>query len=155
MNKIGLKIDYSEEVVEKLNAYLSSLQISYMNVRGYHWNIEGEQFFTLHSKFEEVYNTLNEMADEVAERILILGGKPLHSFSEYLKISEINEQTNVSSPEESVTNLLKETQKLLATEREILSFASENGDEGTVGMLSGYISEQEKMTWMLNAQLKK
>ena len=154
MNKIGLKIDYSEEVVRKLNAYLSTLQISYMNVRGYHWNIEGKQFFMLHSKFEEVYNTLNEMADEVAERILILGGKPLHSFSEYLKISEINEQTNVNSPEESITNLLKETQKLIAIEREILSFASENGDEGTVGMLSDYISEQEKMTWMLNAQLK-
>lgn len=154
MNAIGLKVDYSEEVTGKLNAYLSSLQIAYMNVRGYHWNIKGNQFFVLHEKFEEVYNTLNEMADEVAERILILGGKPLHSFSEYLKISEINEQTNVNSPEESITNLLKETQKLIAIEREILSFASENGDEGTVGMLSDYISEQEKMTWMLNAQLK-
>lgn len=154
MNKIGLKMDYSEEVVGKLNAYLSSLQISYMNVRGYHWNIEGKQFFMLHSKFEEVYNTLNEMADEVAERILILGGKPLHSFSEYLKISEINEQTNVSSAKESINNLLNDTKKLLDIEREILSFASENGDEGTVGLLSEYIGEQEKMTWMLNAQLK-
>ncbi|MDV7186079.1 DNA starvation/stationary phase protection protein [Lutibacter sp. TH_r2] len=154
MNKIGFNMDYSEEVVGKLNAYLSSLQIAYMNVRGYHWNIEGKQFFTLHSKFEEVYNSLNEMADEVAERILILGGKPLHSFSEYLKISEINEQTNVSSSEESINSLLNDTQKLLNIEREILSFASENGDEGTVGLLSEYIGEQEKMTWMLNAQLK-
>jgi starvation-inducible DNA-binding protein len=154
MNNIGLKIDYSEDVVGKLNAYLSSLQIAYMNVRGYHWNIEGKQFFVLHSKFEEVYNNLNEMADEVAERILILGGKPLHAFSDYLKISEINEQTNVSSAEDTVKNLLEETQKLLAIEREILSFASDNGDEGTVGMLSDYIVEQEKMIWMLNAQLK-
>lgn len=154
MNNIGLKMEYSEEVVGKLNAYLSSLQISYMNVRGYHWNIKGTQFFVLHEKFEEVYNTLNEMADEVAERILILGGKPLHSFSEYLKISEIDEKTNVSSAEETVTNLLEETGKLLATEREILSFASDNGDEGTVGMLSEYIGEQEKLIWMLNALLK-
>lgn len=154
MNSIGLKMEYSEEVVGKLNAYLSSLQISYMNVRGYHWNIKGTQFFVLHEKFEEVYNTLNEMADEVAERILILGGKPLHSFSEYLKISEIDEKTNVSSAEETVKNLLEETGKLLATEREILSFASDNGDEGTVGMLSEYIGEQEKLIWMLNALLK-
>jgi len=154
MNNVGLKVEYSEEVVGKLNAYLSSLQISYMNVRGYHWNIVGKQFFVLHSKFEEVYNNLNEMADEVAERILILGGKPLHSFTEYLKISEINETTNVGSAEETVKNLLEETTKLLAIEREILSFASENGDEGTVGMLSEYIGAQEKMIWMLNAQLK-
>lgn len=154
MNSIGLQKDYSEEAIRKLNAYLCSLQIAYMNVRGYHWNIEGKQFFILHTKFEEVYNSLNEKADEVAERILILGGKPLHSFSEYLKISEINEQTNVSSAEDTVKNLLEETQKLLAIEREILSFASDNGDEGTVSMLSEYIGEQEKIIWMLNAQLK-
>jgi len=154
MNAIGLKVDYSEEVTGKLNAYLSSLQIAYMNVRGYHWNIKGNQFFVLHEKFEEVYNTLNEMADEVAERILILGGKPLHSFSEYLKISEIDEKTNVSSASETVANLLEDTEKLLAIEREILSFASDNGDEGTVAMLSDYIGEQEKMIWMLNAMLK-
>ncbi len=154
MNTIGLKVDYSEEVTGKLNAYLSSLQISYMNVRGYHWNVKGKQFFVLHEKFEEVYNTLNEMADEVAERILILGGKPLHSFSEYLKISEIDEKTNVSSAEDTVKNLLEDTEKLLAIEREILSFASDNGDEGTVAMLSDYIGEQEKLIWMLNAMLK-
>ncbi|GAF04382.1 Dps family protein [Saccharicrinis fermentans] len=154
MNNIGLKSEYTEEVSGKLNAYLSSLQISYMNVRGFHWNIVGKQFFVLHAKFEEIYNQLNEMADEVAERILILGGKPLHSFSEYLKISEINEQTNVSSAEDTVKYLLQDTKKLLAIEREILSFSSEHGDEGTVSMLSGYIEEQEKMIWMLNAALK-
>jgi starvation-inducible DNA-binding protein len=154
MNNIGLKLDYAEEAVGKLNAYLSSLQIAYMNVRGYHWNIEGKQFFVLHGKFEEIYNSLNDMADEVAERILILGGKPLHAFTDYLKISEINEQINVSSAEATVSNLLNETKKLLATEREILSFASENGDEGTVALMSEYIGEQEKLIWMLNAVLK-
>ncbi len=154
MNNIGLKIDYSGEVVEKLNAYLSSLQIAYINVRGYHWNIKGKQFFVLHEKFEEIYNNLNEMADEVAERILILGGKPLHSFSDYLKISEINEQTDISSAEDTLKFLLQDLKILLAIEREILSFASNNEDEGTVGMLSEYIGEQEKMIWMLNAVLK-
>jgi starvation-inducible DNA-binding protein len=108
----------------------------------------------LHEKFEEIYNNLNEMADEVAERILILGGKPLHSFSDYLKISEINEQTDVSSAEDTLKFLLEDLKILLAIEREILSFASNNEDEGTVGMLSEYIGEQEKMIWMLNAVLK-
>ena len=154
MNNLGLKLDYTEDVAEKLNAYLSSLQIAYMNVRGFHWNIVGSQFFVLHGKFEETYNSLNEMVDEVAERILILGYKPLHTFSDYLKISEINEHLNISSAEDTVKFLLNDTKKLLAIEREILSFASDNGDEGTVAMLSEYIGEQEKMIWMLNAVLK-
>ena len=133
---------------------LSNVQIAYMNVRGYHWNIVGKQFFALHEKFEEVYNGLNDMADEVAERILMLGGKPLHAYSDYLKTASIKEKVNVSSAEETVKSLMDEVKQLLNDERELLAFASENNDEGTVGMLSGYIAEQEKMIWMFNSLLK-
>jgi len=154
MNSIGLKEDYKKKMVEKLNAHLSSVQISYMNVRGYHWNITGKQFFALHEKFEEIYNSLNEMADEIAERILMLGGAPLHSFSDYIKISTIKERLKVSSAEDTVQALLSDTAQLLKMEREILSFASENEDEGTASLVSDYIGEQEKMIWMFNALLK-
>lgn len=141
-------------MVINLNAYLSSVQINYMNVRGYHWNITGEQFFALHGKFEEIYNNLNEMADEIAERILMLGGVPLHSFTEYSKISSIKERLNVSSAEDTVQALLSDTLQLLELEREIISFASDNEDEGTVSLVSDYIGEQEEMIWMFNALLK-
>ncbi|QGY47631.1 DNA starvation/stationary phase protection protein [Maribellus comscasis] len=154
MNNIGLKEDYTKVMEERLNAYLSSVQISYMNVRGYHWNIIGKQFFALHEKFEEIYNSLNEMADEIAERILMLEGKPLHSFSEYIKVSVIKERQNVNSAEDTVNALLEDTAKLLETEREILSLASDNDDEGTASLMSGFIGEQEKMIWMFNALLK-
>jgi len=154
MINIGLKEDYKKEMVEKLNAYLSSVQIMYMNVRGYHWNIVGKQFFALHEKFEDNYNTLNEMADEIAERILMLDGKPLHSFTAYIKESSIRERLNVCAAEDTIRALLEDTAKLLEAEREILSLASDNDDEGTAAMVSDYIGAQEKMIWMFNALLK-
>jgi starvation-inducible DNA-binding protein len=154
MNNTGLKENYKKEMAEKLNAYLSSVQIAYMNVRGYHWNIVGKQFFALHEKFEEIYNSLNEMADEIAERILMLDGKPLHSFTEYIKASSIKERLNVSSAEDTTRALLEDTARLLQAEREILSLASENEDEGTASMVSDYIGEQEKMIWMFNSLLR-
>ncbi|MBN2519854.1 MAG: DNA starvation/stationary phase protection protein [Bacteroidales bacterium] len=150
----GLENKYKNEMVKLLNSYLSNVQIMYMNVRGYHWNIVGKQFFALHAKFEDVYNNLNEMADEIAERILMLDGKPLHSFSDYIKTSSINERLNVSSAEDTIRALLDDTAVLLEKEREILTLASDNNDEGTTSLLSGYISEQEKMIWMFNALLK-
>lgn len=153
-NSIGLKSDYTKKMVEKLNIYLSNVQITYMNVRGYHWNVTGKQFFALHAKFEEIYNGLNEMADEIAERILMLEGKPLHSFSEYIKTSTVKERLNVSIAEDTVKALLEDIKQLLDNEREILSEASENHDEGTVGLMSGIIGEQEKMLWMFNSLLK-
>jgi starvation-inducible DNA-binding protein len=151
---IGLKDSYKNEMTEKLNVYLSDVQISYMNVRGYHWNIVGKHFFALHAKFEEIYNTLNEMADEVAERILMLGGKPLHSFTNYIKIATVKERQNVSSAENTVQALLEDIAILLTKEREILALASANDDEGTSSLMSGFIGEQEKMIWMFNSLLK-
>jgi starvation-inducible DNA-binding protein len=151
---IGLNDNYKNEMAGRLNSCLSSVQISYMNVRGYHWNIVGKQFFSLHEKFEEIYNSLNEMADEIAERILMLGGKPLHSFSEYIKISSVKERLNICSAEDTVKALLDDTAKLLEMEREILSIASDNDDEGTASLMSDYIGEQEKMVWMFSSLLK-
>jgi len=94
------------------------------------------------------------MADEIAERILMLGGAPLHSFSEYIKISSIKESLKVSSAEETVQALLSDTTQLLKMEREIVSFASENDDEGTASLVTDYIGKQEKMIWMFNSLLK-
>lgn len=150
----GLKDKYKSEMAEKLNAYLSSVQIMYMNVRGYHWNIVGKQFFALHAKYEEIYDNLNEMADEIAERILMLDGKPLHSFSEYIKVSSVKERLNLSSAEDTIKALLDDTAKLLEAERKILALASENEDDGTASLMSGFIGEQEKMIWMFNSLLK-
>jgi len=120
---LGLKDNYTNEIVDKLNAYLSNVQVTYMNVRGYHWNIEGKQFFALHEKFEEAYDKLNEMADEIAERILMLGGKPLHSFSDYLKITSVKERLNVSTADDTVKSFLEDIAILLENERDILSLA--------------------------------
>lgn len=151
---IGLKDSYKSEMSEKLNSYLSNIQVAYMNARGYHWNVTGKQFFVLHAKFEEIYNKLNEMADEIAERILTLGGKPVHSFSGYLKISSIKEKLNVTSAEDTVKSLLEDTEILVEKGREIISLSSDNGDEATANIVTDYIQEQEKTGWMLKAFLK-
>ena len=153
-NQIDLASGYSEKMVEKLNLFLSNVQVFYMSVRGFHWNITGKNFFKLHEKFEELYDDLNEKADEIAERILMLEGKPVHAFSEYLKMAEIVEKTNVSKDVDTVREVVAGLLVLLKQEREIVAFAGENGDEGTVDLVTGYIAGQEKMIWMLNAFLK-
>jgi len=154
-NQIGLNNDYTKKMAESLNIYLSDIQVIYMNLRGYHWNITGKQFFVLHEKFEELYNNINEMADEIAERILMLGGSPVHAYSKYLKLSKIKEKENISSAEDTIGEVLKELKHLLSEERKIVSIASTNGDEGTVDLITGYISDQEKKIWMLSSLLKK
>ena len=61
-----------EELVKKLNTFLSDLAVFYRKLQNYHWNIKGEHFFTLHEKLENYYDEINEQIDIVAEHILML-----------------------------------------------------------------------------------
>lgn len=150
---IGLDKDITHKLVAELNGLLSSYQIQYMNARGFHWNIKGENFFELHAKFEEIYNDLLLKVDEIAERILTLGGEPLHGFSDYLAKSSIGEAKNISAGRDAIANLLSGYSVLIAKQRSLLARAGDADDEGTASLMSDYIKEQEKLVWMLNAYL--
>ena len=84
------------KLVRSLQQLLADFQVHYMNLRGFHWNIQGHGFFVLHSKFEEMYDDTAEKVDQIAERILMLGGVPSNKFSEYLKIAKVREIDGVS-----------------------------------------------------------
>ncbi|WP_368215194.1 Dps family protein [Aeromonas sp. R2-3] len=150
---IGLDTAQSQALAAELNKLLASYQILYMNVRGFHWNIRGNQFFELHLKFEEIYNDLLLKVDALAERILTLDGVPMHSFSEYLKVSAIPEQKGLHDGRACIESLLDSFRELLVAQRRILGQAAEAGDEGTASILSDYVQQQEKLVWMLRAYL--
>lgn len=152
-NAIGLHESSASQLAEKLNELLANYQIFYMNVRGYHWNVKGQQFFELHTKFEEFYTDLLTKVDEVAERILTLGHQPLHAYSNYVEIASIREEKNVHDGQACVRGIVKGYQALIELQREILSLASDADDEGTASQIGDYIREQEKTIWMLNAYL--
>lgn len=152
-NSIGLDNSKSLELSNKLNDLLSNYQIFYMNVRGFHWNVKGNNFFELHLKFEELYNDLLLKVDELAERVLTLGTRPLHSFSDYINNSEIKEVKDLTDGLNCVKNILDSFKVLLSKQRDILSLSQESNDEGTTSLMSDYIRQQEKLVWMYSAYL--
>ena len=155
LNLIGLEVEKSKELAALLTDLLANYSIFYQNTRGYHWNITGEKFFELHLKFEELYNDLFTKIDEVAERILTLGYNPDHKFTEYLKIAEIKESSEVSDGKKAVEQILSAFQVLLIKQRKLLGLSGEIDDEGTNALMSDYIREQEKLVWMYSAFLGK
>jgi len=154
LNNIGLDKSKSEELANLLNNLLANYSVFYQNTRGYHWNVQGEKFFELHIKFEELYNDLFEKIDEVAERILTLGYTPKHQFSNYLTESDIKETTEVNDGKKGVENILSSLQTIIVKQRNILDVSGEIDDEGTNALMSDYIREQEKLVWMYSAYLK-
>jgi len=51
----------TERTVDGLQKLLANLQLYYTNLRGFHWNVKGVEFYGLHAKLEEFY-------DDTAER---------------------------------------------------------------------------------------
>ncbi len=153
VNYIGLDSEHAAQLARGLDDLLANLQVFYQNARGFHWNIRGEKFFELHVKFEELYTDLLVKIDEVAERILTLGHTPSHSFSQYVSLSGIVEQTSVSDGRAAVASILEAFKILIRQERQLLDLSANAGDEGTNALMSDYIREQEKHVWMYAAYL--
>jgi starvation-inducible DNA-binding protein len=157
MDKSILGLDKSESanLVDNLNGLLANFQIYYQSLRGLHWNIKGKNFFELHVKFEEFYTDSQVKIDNIAERILTLQGKPMHTFTDYINNASVPVGRDISNDVAGVELVVNSLAELLIIEREILNLSAEAGDEGTNSMMSDFIAEQEKTIWMLNSWLGK
>ena len=155
LNILGLDVQKTKDLVQDLNVLLANFQVYYQNLRGIHWNIKGKGFFELHAKFEELYNDSQIKVDEIAERVLTLGGEPLHTFEDYIAHAKVPVGKHVSQDVKAVELIVNSISELLQLERALLDKSDEASDEGTNSMMSDFISEQEKTLWMMNAWLNK
>lgn len=153
-NMLGLPVKESGAVAKELNVLLANFQIYYQNLRGIHWNIRGKRFFELHVKFEELYNDAQLKIDLLAERVLTIGGTPLHTFSDYLKEAQIEVGKDISNDVKAVHLVVESLTGLLKIERSLLAKTAEIEDEGTNSLISDFVVAQEKTIWMMNAWLE-
>lgn len=151
MNYLGFEQDKLETVTQQLNNLLASYQIYYQNLRNFHWNVQGENFFDLHNRFELLYTDAREKIDEIAERILTLRNTPLSRMSDYLANSDLEEAGLLDDDRNMVLNILANHKILIRQIREVLSEAGAVKDEGTVDMMGSYLENLEKQSWMLDA----
>jgi starvation-inducible DNA-binding protein len=141
------------QLVSILNKQIANWSVMYTKLHNYHWYVKGGQFFTLHVKFEEFYNEAGLHVDELAERLLAIGGQPAATMKEYLEISSIKEATGNESADEMVQSVINDFSIIIGELKEGMSFAGEQNDETTGDMLLAIHSGLEKHVWMLTAFL--
>lgn len=153
MNYLNLSSEKLAPTVNSLNLLLANYHIYYQNLRSHHWNIQGENFFDLHNKFEELYDGAKIEIDEIAERILTLRKKPVSRLIDYMDMAEISEPEKGLDDHKMVENILDNHSKLISNMRKAIEHAGAVHDEGTVDMISGMLGRLEKASWMLEAWL--
>lgn len=149
---VGLSSEACDAIAGSLNRYLAELSVLYQKLRNYHWNVEGESFFTLHEVTEELYGAVAGEIDEVAERILKLGRRPLARFADYVQESGIAEAESKGVSAAHVAEALIGDYRHLANSlRETIKIAQQHEDEGTADDAVGMLKDKEKQIWMLTA----
>lgn len=140
---------------EKLNVFVANQTVLYTKLHNLHWYVKGPQFITLHAKFEELYDHTTEVMDEVAERMLALGARPVANLKDALALATIKELEDKDiDGAKAVEVLIADLQLLNKDAKELRELAGEAEDPATEDLFVGYIAEYEKTIWMLNALLK-
>jgi len=143
----------SKELIDELNVQVSTWSVMYAKLHNYHWYIKGPHFFTLHVKFEELYNEATLHMDEIAERVLTLGGNPVASLKEHLEMSVVKEATGKEKENDMVKSVVDDFGKIMKSLKKGMDLAAKDGDDMTEDLLNATYQSIEKHQWMLNAFL--
>jgi starvation-inducible DNA-binding protein len=149
---IGLADKGRKEVARLLNILLADEVALYLKTRNFHWNVTGPNFHDLHKFFESQYEALDEILDDVAERVRSLGFPAFGSLQEFAKHTRNKEQAGAElGARAMVGQLLADHEAVVRRLRVDAETAGKFGDAGTNDFLVGLIEEHEKMAWMLRA----
>ncbi len=137
---------------EKMNEYLANQQIMYIKLHNLHWYIQGDGFFTLHAKFEELYDQTAQIIDDVAERLLALGQAPVASAKKTLEMAKVKELDDKPiKSHEALQELKTDVEYWIKDSCDIVKLAENEGDSVTADIFTGYKGDYQKLLWMLNA----
>lgn len=141
-----------EDLIKLMNQNLANLSVLNVKLHNYHWNVKGIHFKPIHEMTEAYYDYFNEQYDEVAERIVQLGGKPLATLKDYLDNATFKEETkNEFDGKAVLQGVLSDFEKLIDEYKKIAEAADELEDSTSVALAEDNIAWLEKEIWMIKA----
>lgn len=150
----GIPAKKLSAVALALNKLLADEYVLYTKTRNYHWNVEGSNFMEMHRFYEAQYEELDEIIDEVAERIRMLGHYAEGRLKDLVQLGSLTEPQYTSDQKTQLSNLLNDHETLIRILRQLIpDFADKYNDIGSSDFVTGLIKQHEKMAWMIRAYL--
>lgn len=143
----------SNQLHPLMNQQLTNWTVLYTKLHNYHWYVKGANFFTLHAKFEEFYTETATYIDEIAERLLTIGGQPIATLKETLETATIEEANGAEAADDMVKIILQDFTTIAHDIDTLLEVAESAKDEETADLFLGIKATLEKNMWMLKAYL--
>lgn len=142
-----------EKLTPILNKQVANCAVLFMKLHNYHWFVKGSDFFTLHTKFEDLYNEVKNHMDVLAERLLSIGGQPIGDLRTCLQQTSIKEASTGIDATAMVQDVIHDLQLIIGELQQGIKNSDELGDQVTSDLFVNMCGSFEKHIWMLNAHL--
>lgn len=145
----------SQAVVDHLNAELASAFMLSLNAKRYHWMVTGPHFRDYHLRFDDLHEAVQATVDELAERVRMLGGIPIHAPGQIERRSLIpssDPDRELSAPA-MVKEALQSLEQIIGFMHEGIELANQAGDPGTADLLTRFVQVHQKEAWFLRSML--
>ena len=138
-------------IIDHLNAELATAFVLSFNAKRYHWTGTGPHFRDYHLRFEELYNAADGTVDELAERIRMLGGLPIHAPAQMASLTKAaaSDPAVRLDPEAMLMEALENEERTIALMHEGIELAGQAGDPGTADLLTRFVQVHQKEAWFL------
>lgn len=140
-------------VAQELSKVLADSYAVYLKTHGYHWNVRGPEFFSLHGLLQQQYTEQWAALDDIAERIRALGELAPQSASAFGNLTSIGDGNPDQTAHEMLAELIRDNGTLIKTARKALDAAADAGDEASVDLMTQRLAAHEKAAWMLRSSL--
>ena len=152
---IGLTEKNSQAIAEKLNMILADEFLLSLKTRNYHWNVEGSNFMEMHKFYEGLYDELDEIVDEVAERVRSLGHYSEGRMVDFLKLTHLQEEAYSNKQNVQLKSLLNDHETMVRQLRKDIDLMQDKyKDAGNADFLTGLMEKHEKWAWFIRSYLK-
>ncbi|WP_437191996.1 DNA starvation/stationary phase protection protein Dps [Planctomicrobium sp. SH527] len=153
-SKIDLTPDHRAQICTVLNARLADIIDLTLQAKQAHWNVKGPGFISLHKLFDEVYSAFAEQTDEVAERIVALGGNADGQLQSVARRTTLPAYQSASHTGRAHVDALSSTLAIFGKAvREDIERANELNDAGTADLFTQISRLTDKYLWFVEAHL--
>lgn len=147
--------DKRKHIADQLCNLLANTYTLYLKTQNFHWNVTGENFYSLHLLFEKQYEELSDAVDLIAERIRGLGFPAPASFSEFSRRTFIKEgSAQLLAATKMIQQLKADHDAISASIRDLYAEAEDAEDAASADLVTQRLQEHEKAAWMLRSMLE-
>ncbi len=139
-------------MIPLLNQHLADAIDLGLQAKQAHWNVKGPQFVSLHGLFDEVAEILEELTDELAERVVELGGIAEGTLQAVAVASRLAPyDRTILAGSEHVKALVSALVAFARSNRRAIDVASAAGDATSADLFTEVSRAADKLLWKISA----